>query len=331
MIEVRHLTKRYGAHLAVDDLCFSVESGKIYGLLGPNGAGKSTTMNIITGCLAASEGEVLVNGHDIFEEPVAAKKCVGYLPEIPPVYTDMTVDEYLRFIAEAKDVPAKARKAQLAEIIESTGLSDVRGRLIHNLSKGYRQRVGIAQALVGNPEIVILDEPTVGLDPKQIIEIRDLIRTLGRKHTVILSSHILSEVSAVCDSVMIIAHGRLVANGTPEELTHLFAGESEIHLEIKGGEDAVRSALGALENAALAETACENGVVRATLRPENGADIREAVFRACAKANLPILEMHTERASLEEIFLELTQGDGQDGAAQPPEENEASAEGGKTA
>ena len=332
MIEVRHLTKRYGAHLAVDDLSFTVESGKIYGLLGPNGAGKSTTMNIITGCLAASEGEVIVNGHDIFEEPVAAKKCVGYLPEIPPVYTDMTVSEYLRFIAEAKDVPAKERKAQLEEILESTGLADVRGRLINNLSKGYRQRVGIAQALVGNPEIVILDEPTVGLDPKQIIEIRDLIRMLGQKHTVILSSHILSEVSAVCDSVMIIAHGKLVANGTPEELTRLFAGDQEIHMELKGNEDAVRGALGALENAAAADIACENGVTRATLRPENGADIREAVFRACAKANLPILEMHTERASLEEIFLELTQGDGQEGAAQPPEEqNETPAAGGETA
>ena len=332
MIEVRHLTKRYGAHLAVDDLSFTVESGKIYGLLGPNGAGKSTTMNIITGCLAASEGEVIVNGHDIFEEPVAAKKCVGYLPEIPPVYTDMTVSEYLRFIAEAKDVPAKERKAQLEEIFESTGLADVRGRLINNLSKGYRQRVGNAQALVGNPEIVILDEPTVGLDPKQIIEIRDLIRMLGQKHTVILSSHILSEVSAVCDSVMIIAHGKLVANGTPEELTRLFAGDQEIHMELKGNEDAVRGALGALENAAAADIACENGVTRATLRPENGADIREAVFRACAKANLPILEMHTERASLEEIFLELTQGDGQEGAAQPPEEqNETPAEGGETA
>lgn len=332
MIEVRHLTKRYGAHLAVDDLSFTVESGKIYGLLGPNGAGKSTTMNIITGCLAASEGEVIVNGHDIFEEPVAAKKCVGYLPEIPPVYTDMTVSEYLRFIAEAKDVPAKERKAQLEEILESTGLADVRGRLINNLSKGYRQRVGIAQALVGNPEIVILDEPTVGLDPKQIIEIRDLIRMLGQKHTVILSSHILSEVSAVCDSVMIIAHGRLVANGTPEELTRLFAGDQEIHMELKGSEDAVRGALGALENAAAADIACENGVTRATLRAEHGADIREAVFRACAKANLPILEMHTERASLEEIFLELTQGDGQEGAAQPPEEqNETPAEGGETA
>lgn len=332
MIEVRHLTKRYGAHLAVDDLSFTVEAGKIYGLLGPNGAGKSTTMNIITGCLAASEGEVIVNGHDIFEEPVAAKKCVGYLPEIPPVYTDMTVDEYLRFIAEAKDVPAKARKAQLEEIVESTGLTDVRGRLINNLSKGYRQRVGIAQALVGNPEIVILDEPTVGLDPKQIIEIRDLIRTLGQKHTVILSSHILSEVSAVCDSVMIIAHGKLVANGTPEELTRLFAGDQEIHMEFKGGEGAVRSALGALNNAAVADIVCENGVTRATLRPENGADIREAVFRACAKADLPILEMHTEQASLEEIFLELTQGDGQEGAAQPPEEkNETPAEGGETA
>ena len=332
MIEVRHLTKRYGAHLAVDDLSFTVESGKIYGLLGPNGAGKSTTMNIITGCLAASEGEVIVNGHDIFEEPVAAKKCVGYLPEIPPVYTDMTVSEYLRFIAEAKDVPVKERKAQLEEILESTGLADVRGRLINNLSKGYRQRVGIAQALVGNPEIVILDEPTVGLDPKQIIEIRDLIRMLGQKHTVILSSHILSEVSAVCDSVMIIAHGRLVANGTPEELTRLFAGDQEIRMELKGNEDAVRGALGALENAAVADIASENGVTRATLRPENGADIREAVFRACAKANLPILEMHTERASLEEIFLELTQGDGQEGAAQPPEEqNETPAEGGETA
>ena len=332
MIEVRHLTKRYGAHLAVDDLSFTVESGKIYGLLGPNGAGKSTTMNIITGCLAASEGEVIVNGHDIFEEPVAAKKCVGYLPEIPPVYTDMTVSEYLRFIVEAKDVPVKERKAQLEEILESTGLADVRGRLINNLSKGYRQRVGIAQALVGNPEIVILDEPTVGLDPKQIIEIRDLIRMLGQKHTVILSSHILSEVSAVCDSVMIIAHGRLVANGTPEELMRLFAGEQEIRMELKGNEDAVRSALGALENAAVADIASENGVTRATLRPENGADIREAVFRACAKANLPILEMHTERASLEEIFLELTQGDGQEGAAQPPEENkETPAEGGETA
>ena len=332
MIEVRHLTKRYGAHLAVDDLSFTVESGKIYGLLGPNGAGKSTTMNIITGCLAASEGEVIVNGHDIFEEPVAAKKCVGYLPEIPPVYTDMTVSEYLRFIAEVKDVPAKERKAQLEEILESTGLADVRGRLINNLSKGYRQRVGIAQALVGNPEIVILDEPTVGLDPKQIIEIRDLIRMLGQKHTVILSSHILSEVSAVCDSVMIIAHGKMVANGTPEELTCLFAGDQEIHMELKGNEDAVRGALGALENAAAAGIVCENGVTRATLRPENGADIRETVFRACAKANLPILEMHTERASLEEIFLELTQGDGQEGAAQPPEEkNETPAEGGETA
>ena len=224
------------------------------------------------------------------------------------------------------------QQAQLEEILESTGLADVRGRLINNLSKGYRQRVGIAQALVGNPEIVILDEPTVGLDPKQIIEIRDLIRMLGQKHTVILSSHILSEVSAVCDSVMIIAHGRLVANGTPEELTRLFAGEQEIHMELKGNEDAVRSALGALENAAAADIASENGVTRATLRPENGADIREAVFRACAKANLPILEMHTERASLEEIFLELTQGDGQEGAAQPPEEqNETPAEGGETA
>lgn len=331
MIEVRHLTKRYGAHLAVNDLCFTVEPGRIYGLLGPNGAGKSTTMNIITGCLAASEGEVVVNGHDIFDEPVAAKKCIGYLPEIPPVYTDMTVDEYLRFIAEAKNVPAKIRRAQLDEIYESTGLSDVRGRLINNLSKGYRQRVGIAQALVGNPEIVILDEPTVGLDPKQIIEIRDLIRTLGKKHTVILSSHILSEVSAVCDTVMIIAHGKLVANGTPDELTRLFAGNEEIHLEVRGEKKAVLSALGAVESAG--EIVCEaaKNSVHATLHPQNGADVRESVFWACARANLPILEMRVERASLEEIFLELTQTDEQPGAAQPPEKNETPAEGGETA
>ena len=331
MIEVRHLTKRYGAHLAVDDLCFTVEPGKIYGLLGPNGAGKSTTMNIITGCLAASEGEVSVNGHDIFEEPVEAKKCIGYLPEIPPVYTDMTVDEYLKFVAEAKGVPAKARRAQLDEILESTGLTDVRGRLINNLSKGYRQRTGIAQALVGNPEIVILDEPTVGLDPKQIIEIRDLIRALGRKHTVILSSHILSEVSAVCDSVMIIAHGRLVANGTPDELTKLFAGEREVHLEVKGEKAAVQAALRAVEGAGDVSCKAENGVTHAVLRPQNGADVREGAFWACAKASLPILEMRTEQASLEEIFLELTQGDGQPDAAQPPEEKPNPAEGGETA
>lgn len=331
LIEVRHLTKRYGAHLAVDDLCFTVEPGKIYGLLGPNGAGKSTTMNIITGCLAASEGEVSVNGHDIFEEPVEAKKCIGYLPEIPPVYTDMTVDEYLKFVAEAKGVPVKARRAQLDEILESTGLTDVRGRLINNLSKGYRQRTGIAQALVGNPEIVILDEPTVGLDPKQIIEIRDLIRALGRKHTVILSSHILSEVSAVCDSVMIIAHGRLVASGTPDELTKLFAGEREVHLEVKGEKAAVQAALRAVEGAGDVSCKTENGVTHAVLHPQNGADVREGAFWACANASLPILEMRTEQASLEEIFLELTQADGQPDAAQPPEEKTNPAEGGETA
>ena len=332
MIEVSNLVKKYGDHTAVDHLSFQIEKGKIYGFLGPNGAGKSTTMNMITGYIASTEGKVMIDGHDILEEPEAAKKCIGYLPEMPPLYFDMTVLEYMKFAADLKKIPRNQKDKQIKEVMDMVKITDMKDRLIKNLSKGYRQRVGLAQAILGYPEVIILDEPTVGLDPKQIIEIRDLIKGLKQKHTVILSSHILSEVSAVCDSVMIIAHGKLVANGTPEELTRLFAGEQEIHMELKGNEDAVRGALGALENAAAADIACENGVTRATLRPENGADIREAVFRACAKANLPILEMHTERASLEEIFLELTQGDGQEGAAQPPEEqNETPAEGGETA
>ena len=212
MIEVTDLTKRYGDHLAVDHLSFKVEKGQIYGFLGPNGAGKSTTMNIITGYLAASGGTVTIDGHDVQQEPEEAKKCVGYLPEMPPLYLDMTVEEYLRFAAELKKVPRAERMGQVEQVMEMTRITDMRGRLIKNLSKGYRQRVGLAQALLGSPEVLILDEPSVGLDPKQIIEIRDLIRELGKSHTIILSSHILSEVSAVCDHVMIISHGRLVAS-----------------------------------------------------------------------------------------------------------------------
>ena len=225
MIEVRNLVKKYGSHMAVNHLNFTIEKGKIYGFLGPNGAGKSTTMNMITGYIASTEGEILIDGHNILEEPEEAKKKIGYLPEIPPLYVDMTVSEYLKFVAELKSIPKEKRSGNINEVMSTTKLQSVKDRLIKNLSKGYRQRVGLAQALLGYPEIIILDEPTVGLDPKQIIEIRDLIKSLGNKHTVILSSHILSEVSAVCDHVLIIDKGKLVASDTPENLSKVMAGQ----------------------------------------------------------------------------------------------------------
>ena len=232
MIEVKNLTKRYGKHLAVDDLSFTVEKGQIYGFLGPNGAGKSTTMNIMTGYLGATSGEILINGHDILREPQEAKKCIGYLPEQPPLYMEMTVWEYLNFAAELKKIPKDEVKKQIEKVAKLTRLEEVQNRLIHNLSKGYKQRVGLAQAILGFPEIIILDEPTVGLDPKQIIEIRELIRTLAKNHTVILSSHILAEVREVCDYIMIIAKGKLVASDTPENLENLMSGTG--HGEGKG-------------------------------------------------------------------------------------------------
>lgn len=312
MIEVKHLTKRYGSHTAVSDLSFTIENGVIYGFLGPNGAGKSTTMNIITGCLGATDGEVLVDGHSISEEPMLAKKKIGYLPEQPPLYTDMTPMEYLRFVASAKGLPRGEQTAQMDRVMDKTGIRDVRDRLIRNLSKGYRQRVGIAQALLGNPEVIILDEPTVGLDPAQIIEIRDLIRTLGKDHTIILSSHILSEVQTVCDSIMIISAGRLVASDTPENLTKLFAGTTTLHLEVKGSEAETAKVLDSvlpIEDQSI--KAGPDGTTFVEIKPVEGADIREAVFAAFAGAKVPLLEMRTVRASLEDVFLELTQGDAQ--------------------
>ena len=218
MIEINHLVKKYGNHTAVNDLSLTVEPGKIYGFLGPNGAGKSTTMNILTGYLGATSGEIIVNGFDILENPEEAKKCIGYLPELPPLYQDMTVAEYLNFVAELKKLEKEHRKEYVEEAMETTGITGVSRRLIRNLSKGYKQRVGLAQAVLGFPEVIILDEPTVGLDPKQIIEIRDLIKELGEHHTVILSSHILSEISAVCDHVFIISKGKLVASDSTENL-----------------------------------------------------------------------------------------------------------------
>ena len=248
MIEVNNLVKRYGDHTAVDHLSFKIEKGKIYGFLGPNGAGKSTTMNMITGYIASTEGTVTIDGHDILDEPEQAKKCIGYLPEMPPLYFDMTVGEYMNFVADLKKIPKDQKKSMVEEVMEMVKITDMKNRLIKNLSKGYRQRVGLAQAILGYPEVIILDEPTVGLDPKQIIEIRDLIKSLKKKHTVILSSHILSEVSAVCDYVLIISHGKLVASDTPENLGKLAEGSNTLNLLVKGDKDHIRIALGQISD-----------------------------------------------------------------------------------
>ena len=309
MIEVTNLTKKYGDHIAVDHLSFRVEKGQIYGFLGPNGAGKSTTMNIITGYLAATEGTVTIDGKDVQKDPEEAKRSIGYLPELPPLYVDMTVREYLEFVAELKKVPKKERKQQIDEVMEMTQITDMQQRLIRNLSKGYRQRVGLAQAILGYPEVIILDEPTVGLDPKQIIEIRDLIRKLGENHTVILSSHILSEVSAVCDHIMIIAHGKLVASDSPENLQKLMSGSMELNLEVKGSAAAVKSALQEISQIDRIEenTEASKNVAKMKVISKENADIREQVFYALADAKLPILEMTHAEKSLEDIFLELTE------------------------
>lgn len=308
MIEVKDLVKKYGSHLAVDHLSFTLESGKIYGFLGPNGAGKSTTMNIMTGYLGATNGSVLIDGHDILKEPEEAKKHIGYLPELPPLYMDMTVQEYLEFAAELKKLPKEKRESDISEVMKLTRLQDVSGRLIKNLSKGYKQRVGLAQAILGFPEIIILDEPTVGLDPKQIIEIRELIRTLSKKHTVILSSHILAEVREVCDYILIISKGKLVASDTPENLELLRNGVSSLELEVKAAPETARAILSTIDDIDTMEMHSENeNLTRVKLETKNGADIREAVFYAFAEEKCPLLEMKTAKASLEDIFMELTQ------------------------
>lgn len=309
VIEVKNLVKRYGDHLAVDDLSFTVKKGQIYGFLGPNGAGKSTTMNIITGYIASTEGEVLINGHNILEEPEAAKKCIGYLPEQPPLYMDMTVAEYLKFSAELKKIPKPERKKMIDEVMELVKITEVKNRLIKNLSKGYKQRVGLAQAVLGYPEIIILDEPTVGLDPKQIIEIRDLIKKLSDKHTIILSSHILSEVSAVCDYVMIIAHGKLVASDTTENLSKLTLGSNELNLTVKAEEARIQKVLASIEEIQelIIKESKENECVDVLIKTPEKLDIREKIFYCLAEERCPILRMESKTLSLEDIFLELTE------------------------
>ncbi|MCI2046831.1 MAG: ABC transporter ATP-binding protein [Faecalibacterium sp.] len=308
MIEVRHLTKKYGSHLAVDDLSFSVNEGQIYGLLGPNGAGKSTTMNMITGYLSPSAGTVLVDGHDIQEEPEEAKRCIGFLPEQPPLYTDMTVREYLAFAAELKKVGKKERAAQVESVVRRTGLEKVESRLIRNLSKGYRQRVGIAQALLGTPKVIILDEPTVGLDPAQVIEIRRLVRELGKTHTVILSSHILSEVQAICDQVLILSQGKLAACGAPETLSDKLSDKGLLRVTALGTWTKIEKAVSGLKGVVTVKQESHSGdEVTFTVRSRKGTDLRAAVSRALAEADCAVLHMAQESMSLEEVFLQLTE------------------------
>ncbi len=327
MIEVSHLVKKYGNHYAVNDLSFTVEKGQIYGFLGPNGAGKSTTMNIITGYLAATSGEVKINGFDILKQPQEAKKCLGYLPEMPPLYPEMTILEYLKFVAELKKVKKDERSKQIEDIMNETHITDMQSRLIKNLSKGYKQRVGLAQAMIGYPDIIILDEPTVGLDPKQIIEIRDLIKSLKEKHTIILSSHILSEVSAVCDHIMIISKGKLVASDSPEGLSRLMSGKDKIELEVKGSKETVDKILSSIPEISTFESDAvqESELTKAEIMVKNKQEIRESLCEKFAEKKLPIYKLLLNTKSLEDIFLELTEENNSQGVEKTEEtvENEA--------
>ena len=309
MIEVQNLVKMYGDHTAVDHLSFRIEKRHIYGLLGPNGAGKSTTMNIMTGYLGATEGKVLIQGHDILKEPELAKKSIGYLPEQPPLYPEMTVQEYLTFAAELKGVKKAERKEQVCRAARRTGLETVLPRLIRSLSKGYRQRVGLAQAILGFPEVIILDEPTVGLDPKQIIEIRELIRKLSKKHTIILSSHILAEIREVCDYIMIISRGKLVASDTPENLENRLKSSRHIELQAKAPVTRVQEILKEVSGIKKVDYRKDNNLMTtAQIETRNAKDIREEIFTAFARNNQPLTTLSLSQTTLEEVFLELTQG-----------------------
>lgn len=332
MIEIEHLTKRYGDHLAVSDLSVEIEGGQIYGFLGPNGAGKSTTMNIMTGCLSATEGHVRIGGYDIFEQSEKAKRLIGYLPEQPPLYQNETPLEYLRFVGEAKGVRGEELKRQIQDAIERTGIEKVCRRRIAALSKGYKQRVGIAQALLGAPEVIILDEPTVGLDPIQIIEIRNLVKELGKTHTVIFSSHILSEVQAICDKILIISKGKLTALGTPAELERQLRSEGEIILTTEASAKKAAELLGAVPHIteiSQPETAADGAVtMRLKTDSEDIYAVSRCIFFAFAKENQALLELSIRKASLEDVFLELTEDSRkkESGAlSEGPEEKEAEA------
>jgi ABC-2 type transport system ATP-binding protein len=328
MIEVENLTKRYGRHTAVDGISFKVMKGEILGFLGPNGAGKTTTMRILTCYLPPTEGTARVAGYDVFEQPLDVKRRVGYIPETPPLYPDLDVQEFLEFCARIKGVPASTRKARIEETVEKCRVGDVRGKLIGRLSKGYRQRVGLAQAILHNPEVLILDEPTAGLDPKQIIETRDLIRSLGGEHTIILSTHILPEVSMTCGRVVIINKGKVVAEDTPDNLTHRLRGSASLRLEVRGAADAVGEALRAVPGvAAVRERPAAAGTAVFELDPEAGREIRPELARAVVARGFDLLSLQQMGMSLEDIFLHLTTTEPVPGevpaAAPPPDASQA--------
>ena len=309
MITVEHLSKRYGDFLAVDDLSFTIEDGHIYGFLGPNGAGKSTTLNIITGCLAATSGDIKIDGHDIYEEEREAKKLIGYLPEIPPLYVEQTPREYLKFVAEAKGIAKAELESEIDRVIEETHIEEMQNRLIKHLSKGYRQRVGIAQALLGNPSVIILDEPTVGLDPMQIIEIRDLISELGKKHTVILSSHILSEIQAICEKVLIIYKGKLVVYDDIANLGKSLSSENEIEIMTEASEEEVSEVINhidAISSFEQGEDVEKYHCYKLSTAMENPYEVCELVFRAFVANSVPLVKLNPVQTSLEDIFIELT-------------------------
>ena len=309
MVEVKNLTKTYGNIKAIDNISFTANSGEVLGFLGPNGAGKSTTMNIITGYLSSTSGQVIVDGSEILESPKETKSKIGYLPEIPPLYPDMTVKSYLEFMYDIKKVKL-SKAAHIKEVMAVVQITDVQNRLIKNLSKGYKQRVGFAQALLGNPPVLILDEPTVGLDPKQIIEIRNLIRGLGKKHTVIFSSHVLSEVSAICDRIIVISGGKIVADAKTDELSTVLSGQGQLLLEVEGSSSAVSSAINDVYGVKRVNSLGNN---RYAVDYDNTIDIRKGVFRALAKADCPILEMKNGGMTLEESFLHLTENSNKGG------------------
>ena len=308
MIEVKNLVKDYYGNVAVDGLSFTVEEGEIVGFLGPNGAGKSTTMNIITGYLSATEGQVIVNGYDVFEDPEKAKKSIGYLPEQPPLYPDMKVREYLMFVADLKKVKKSERASMIKSIMELTKITDVSEKLIKFLSKGYKQRVGLAAAIVGYPEILILDEPTVGLDPKQIIEIRELIKSLSKKHTILLSSHIMQEIDAVCDKIIIINKGKLIAYDTPANIARVMENSRELHITVCGSEMTVRRALDYVDGIKKLDVRYSDvtGMSDITIKMNEGCDVRKNVSEKLMDAKCPIIEMKLHEVSIEEIFLKLT-------------------------
>lgn len=310
MIEVKNLTKSYGKGKALDNVSFIVNKGEILGFLGPNGAGKSTTMNIITGYISATEGTVTIDGFDNVTNSMECKKTVGYLPEQPPLYMDMTVDEYLNFVCDIKKVK-EDRAAHIGGILKLVGIEDVHGRLIKNLSKGYKQRVGIAQALIGNPEILILDEPTVGLDPKQILEIRNVIKELGKNRTIILSSHILPEISAICERVIIINKGKIVAEDTPENLSKKLTNDNKFVIRVAGAKRDIESALGTVSGVISVDSLGqkENGSFDYIIESEKDVDVRAKLFEVLAKRDLPILMVKAVDMSLEDIFLQITESD----------------------